>query len=95
VSSDLPSDLLLHAAFGMLEGADRWLAERWRDLKNTLVEETSAAIVPLLRSLVSRHRDSGEKEYSVESVDEIVRITLEGLAYACPTQWRDTWCERY
>lgn len=61
VRSDLASDLLLHASFGMLEGADRWLAERWGDLKDAPIEETSAAIVALLRSLVSRHRSKGEE----------------------------------
>lgn len=51
VRSDLPQDLLLDAAFGMLEGADRWFATHWDDMTEATVETAATRIVKLLRNL--------------------------------------------
>lgn len=51
VRSDLPSDLLLHTGFAMLEGMDRWLATHWDDMTPDRVDETAHMLIGLLRRM--------------------------------------------
>jgi len=51
VRTDLPEDLLLEATFSMLEGFDRWLAERWQDGSKRSIDEIAEYVTDLLRRI--------------------------------------------
>ena len=51
VRTDLPEGLLLEATFSMLEGFDRWLAERWQDGFERSIDEIAEYVTDLLRRI--------------------------------------------
>lgn len=51
VRTDLPEGLLLEAAFSMLEGFDRWLAERWQDGFARSIDDIAENVTDLLRRI--------------------------------------------
>lgn len=51
VRTDLPEGLLLEAAFSMLEGFDRWLAERWQDGFERSIDDIAEYVTDLLRRI--------------------------------------------
>jgi len=51
VRTDLPEGLLLEATFSMLEGFDRWLAERWQDGFDRSIDEIAEYVTDLLRRI--------------------------------------------
>ena len=60
VRTDLPSDLLLHTAFAMLEGMDRWLASHWDDMTPERVDATTHMLVGLMRRIAEPIPQTGE-----------------------------------
>lgn len=59
VRTDLPERLALHAAFGMLEGGDRWFAETWPSVRDADVEALARAVVSLLRRMIGIEEEPG------------------------------------
>jgi AcrR family transcriptional regulator len=51
VRDDLPVDLLTHAALSLMEAGDRWLADRWGELREDDVESTAKMMVGLFRRI--------------------------------------------
>jgi len=51
VRTDLPDGLLLEATFSMLEGFDRWLAERWQDAFERSIDDIAETVTDLLRRI--------------------------------------------
>lgn len=51
VRTDLPEGLLLEATFSMLEGFDRWLAERWQNGFERSIDEIAEYVTDLLRRI--------------------------------------------
>ena len=51
VRTDLPEGLLLETAFSMLEGFDRWLADRWSSSFEHSIEAIAADLTDLLRRI--------------------------------------------
>lgn len=49
VRTDIEPELLLAAAFGMLEGTDRWLIERWEQLGEAALRTAADAIFGMLQ----------------------------------------------
>ena len=69
VRSDLPSDLLLHAGFAMLEGMDRWLATHWDEMTPDRVEETAHMLVALIRRMAEPEPRTSEPAGAGDSDD--------------------------
>ncbi len=51
VRADLPRDLLMHAALALIDVGDRWLAERWAEMREEDVDATAAMMVGLFRRI--------------------------------------------
>lgn len=52
VRTDTPVDLLLAAAFGLLEGTDRWLIDRWEHLDDGSLRAAAEAIFGMLQRIL-------------------------------------------
>jgi len=48
---DVPLDLLVHAAHGLLEASDRWLATRVHEMREEDVDETAKMLIELVKGL--------------------------------------------
>jgi AcrR family transcriptional regulator len=51
VRDDLPEDLLTHGALGLMDAGDRWLAERWGELREEDIDATAKMMVGLFRRI--------------------------------------------
>jgi AcrR family transcriptional regulator len=51
VREDVPADLQVHAAIALMDGGDRWLAERWDDFEAADVATTAAMMAGMFRRL--------------------------------------------
>ena len=51
VREDLPEDLLTHSALALMDAGDRWLAERWGELREEDIETTAEMMVGLFRRI--------------------------------------------
>ena len=51
VRDDVPADLLVHAAFALMDAGDRWLAQRWDEFTADAVDSTAKMMVGLFRRL--------------------------------------------
>src|SRR5690606_33176680 len=49
VRTDVPTDLLVHAALSLMDAGDRWLATRWTEMTTEAVESTSKTMMDLFR----------------------------------------------
>jgi AcrR family transcriptional regulator len=61
IRQDIPDDLLVHAAMALMDAGDRWLADRWGELKESDVEKTAAMMVGMVRRLGEGQRSEGER----------------------------------
>jgi AcrR family transcriptional regulator len=52
VRDDIAPELLLAAAFGLLEGTDRWLIDRWDELSEAALLEAARAIFDMLQRML-------------------------------------------
>ncbi len=60
VRVDLPEGLLLDAAFGMLEGFDRWMARTWTGLSEDEIDEMARLATEFLRRITEPVPDLAE-----------------------------------
>ena len=49
VRTDLPSELIVHAALALMDAGDRWLASNWDEMTDAAVDGTATTMVDLFR----------------------------------------------
>jgi TetR/AcrR family transcriptional regulator, transcriptional repressor of aconitase len=57
VRNDIADDLLLAGAFGLLEGTDRWLIDRWETLSESALSDAASAIFSMLQRVLQKLPD--------------------------------------
>ena len=51
VRTDVPSALLVHVAFSIIEGGDRWLASHWDEMSPDQLKPTAHMLIDLMRRI--------------------------------------------
>jgi len=57
VRNDLPEGLLLDTVFGMLEGFDRWMVQKWKSLSEGQIDEMARLVTGFLRRIAEPATD--------------------------------------